>query len=238
MNRAADTLTGHVTAVRGTVIDACFTERLPPVDSALTCQSDSGSSVMAVVHAHLGGSIVRAIATDSTRGMRRGATVTCLGLPLEIPVGEQLIGRVVDLRGRALDGGPELSRAETMPLNRPPPSPSVCRGLGDVYPTGIKVIDLLCPFIHGGRVAVFGGAGVGKTVVLTEFIHNAVADLKGIAVFAGIGERSARGAGIVARAARPGLYGPHNDGLRSNEGTTWGSLLGRPGRAFDRRVFS
>jgi F-type H+-transporting ATPase subunit beta len=108
-------------------------------------------------------------------------------------VGNGLIGRVVDLRGRPLDGGPALATQHTLPLRRPPPSPAVCRGLGEMYPTGIKVVDLFCPFTRGSRVAVFGGAGVGKTLVLTEFIHNAVAHLHGIAVFAGIGERSREG---------------------------------------------
>ena len=189
----AKTLRGRVTAVRGTVLDAWFEDGLPPIDAALQCELDHEEPVTAVVHSHLGRSSVRAIATDSTRGMRRGAAVTCQGLPLRIPVGNQLVGRVIDLRGRPLDGGPALSWDESLPLYRSPPPTSDCLGLGDVYPTGIKVIDLFCPFTHGGRVAVFGGAGVGKTVVLTEFIHNAVATLDGIAVFAGIGERSREG---------------------------------------------
>lgn len=184
---------GRVTAVRGTVVDVCFERELPPLDAALQCDLNHDGEVTAVVHAHLGGSLVRAIATDSTRGMRRGAPVTSHGQPLQVPVGQQLIGRLIDLHGRALDGGPELSWKQTLPLRRSPPAPSDSRGLGEVYPTGIKVIDLFCPFTRGGRVAVFGGAGVGKTVVLTEFIHNAVARLQGIAVFAGIGERSREG---------------------------------------------
>ena len=184
---------GRITAVRGTVVDAWFEEGLPPIDAALYCELEGDDAVTAVVHSHLGNSSVRAIATGSTRGMRRGAAVRCNGAPLRIPVGNQLVGRVIDLAGRPLDGGPELSWDESLPLYRSPPPPSECLGLGEIYPTGIKVIDLFCPFTHGGRVAVFGGAGVGKTVVLTEFIHNAVASLKGIAVFAGIGERSREG---------------------------------------------
>jgi F-type H+-transporting ATPase subunit beta len=191
--QAATLMRGKITAVRGTVVDVWFEDGLPPIDAALDCELDHDGSVTAVVHAHLGSSSVRAVATDSTRGMRRGAVVTCQGMPLRIPVGRQLVGRVIDLRGRPLDGGPELSWDETLPLYRSPPPPSVCQGLGELYPTGIKVIDLFCPFTHGGRVAVFGGAGVGKTVVLTEFIHNAVANLDGVAVFAGIGERSREG---------------------------------------------
>lgn len=187
------TLRGIVTAVRGTVIDVRFEDSLPSIDAAMNCSIDDGQSITAVVHSHLGESTVRGIATESTRGMRRGAMVRCEGKPLRIPVGHQLVGRVIDLHGKPLDGGKELTWHESLPLHRKPPSPSFCRGLGDVYPTGIKVIDLFCPFTHGGRVAVFGGAGVGKTVVLTEFIHNAVANLDGIAVFAGIGERSREG---------------------------------------------
>jgi F-type H+-transporting ATPase subunit beta len=187
------TMCGRITAVRGTVVDACFDKGLPPIDAALQCELNGNESVMAVVHSHLGNSSVRAIATSSTRGMQRGAVVHCSGKRLRIPVGRQLVGRVIDLHGRPLDGGDELSWDQSLPLYRSPPPSSMCRGLGGVYPTGIKVIDLFCPFTHGGRVAVFGGAGVGKTVVLTEFVHNAVANLKGIAVFAGIGERSREG---------------------------------------------
>lgn len=184
---------GRVTAVRGTVLDAWFENALPPVDAALSCDLDHQGTVAAVVHSHLGGSMVRAIAIESTRGMRRGARVASDGLPLQIPVGKQLAGRVIDLHGRPLDGGPPSDWSDAAPLHRSPPDPAFCRGLGELYPTGIKVIDLFCPFTHGSRVAVFGGAGVGKTVVLTEFIHNAVANLQGMAVFAGIGERSREG---------------------------------------------
>jgi F-type H+-transporting ATPase subunit beta len=185
--------TGHVIAVRGTVIDVWFDDGLPPLDAALRCSLDHEQPVTAVIHSHLGDAVVRAIAVDSTRGLNRGAHVESDGAPLNVPVGNQLIGRVIDLRGKPLDGGAELDHSENLPLRRKPPPPSARQGLGEVYPTGIKVIDLFCPFTHGGRVAVFGGAGVGKTVVLTEFIHNAVATLQGIAVFAGIGERSREG---------------------------------------------
>lgn len=186
------TLNGHVVAIRGTVIDVTFEDGLPSLGTLLRCTLDDGS-IGAFVHSHLGDWSVRAIAIDSTRGLRRGAAVASNGMPLQIPVGKEVIGRVIDLRGRPLDGGPECRTNQSWPLHRHAPSPSDCRGLGEIYATGIKVIDLFCPFTRGGRVAVFGGAGVGKTVVLTEFIHNAVANLKGVAVFAGIGERSREG---------------------------------------------
>ena len=187
------TMTGRVIAVRGTILDIGFEDQVPAIDSAVRCELEAGRVVTGVVHSHLGKSRVRVIAVESTRGMRRGARVESDGQPLRIPVGMQLIGRVVDLRGEPLDGGDKLSWDNLLPLYRSPPAASDCRGLGGVYPTGIKVIDLFCPFTHGGRIAVFGGAGVGKTVVLTEFIHNAIANLDGLAVFAGIGERSREG---------------------------------------------
>ena len=185
-------LNGRIVAIRGTVIDVAFVDGLPSLGTSLQCTLDDGY-IGAFVHSHLGDWSVRAVSIDSTRGLRRGAPVVSDGLPLRIPVGKELIGRVVDLRGRPLDGGPNCQTREVWPLHRTSPPPSACRGLGEVYATGIKVIDLFCPFARGGRVAVFGGAGVGKTVVLTEFIHNAVANLKGVAVFAGIGERSREG---------------------------------------------
>ena len=174
---------GEVIAVRGTVIDAYFADGAPPLGARLLCRSPTDGEVMAFVHSHRGQSTVRAIAVDSTRGLRRGCVISCNGQPLTIPVGNALLGRVIDLRGRPLDGGAELHLSETLPLHRLPPPPSERRLSGEIYPTGIKVIDLFCPFTYGGRVAVFGGAGVGKTVVLTEFIHNAVDRHQGVAVF-------------------------------------------------------
>jgi F-type H+-transporting ATPase subunit beta len=131
--------------------------------------------------------------------------VRCDGQPLTVPVGDELLGRVIDLRGQPLDGGPALETDDRWPLHRPPPSPSVRRAGGDMYFTGIKVIDMFCPFTSGGRVAVFGGAGVGKTVVLTEFVHNAVEGYQGVAVFAGIGERSREGLELWQELSRRGF---------------------------------
>ncbi len=162
----------------------------------------------------------------------------CQGLPLRIPVGNQLVGRVIDLRGRPLDGGEELSWDESLPLYRSPPPPSVCRGLGDVYPTGIKVIDLFCPFTHGGRVAVFGGAGVGKTVVLTEFIHNAVADAGRHRGVCRDRRAIARGTRTVAGVATTRFHGSHRDGVRSDEGTTRRAVPGGPGGLVGGGIFS
>lgn len=165
---------GRVAAVRGTVLEVDIDGAIPPLTTALECRLSDGASVTAVVQAHLGASRVRAIAIDSTRTLKRGARVYGDGLPLTVPVGRGLLGRVVDLHGHAIDGGPPIAADARRPLHRPPPPPGERRPWTEVYETGIKVIDLFCPFLRGGRAAVFGGAGVGKTVVLTEFIHNAV----------------------------------------------------------------
>ncbi len=197
---------GHVSGVRGTVLDIDIDGAPPPLSSALRCELAGGGIVTAVVHAHIGGGRVRAIAVDSTRGLRRGALARGDDGPLTVPVGNALLGRVVDLEGRPLDGGPPITGAPRLPLIRPPPPPSERRPWGEVYETGIKVIDLFCPFLRGGRAAVFGGAGVGKTIVLTEFIHNAVDQMSGVAVFAGIGERSREGLELWDEMKRRGVF--------------------------------
>ena len=196
---------GQVVAVRGTVLDVEMWGAVPPIATALECRLSEATSITAVIQAHIGGSRVRAIALRSTRGLRRGAEVSTTGQPLTVPVGRSLLGRVVDLLGNPLDGGPPVVSETRLPLHRPPPPARERRPWTEVYETGIKVIDLFCPFLRGGRAAVFGGAGVGKTVVLTEFIHNAVAEFEGVAVFAGIGERSREGLELWNEMQRRGV---------------------------------
>ena len=196
---------GHVSAVRGTVLGIDLEGATPPLWTALYCHQSDGTFITAVVQAHLGGGRVQAIAIDSTLGLRCGADVSSSGEPLRIGVGESLLGRVVDLCGNPIDGGPPIVGTERRPIRRQPPPPSQRRPWTDVYETGIKVIDLFCPFVRGGRAAVFGGAGVGKTVVLTEFIHNAVDQFQGVAVFAGIGERSREGLELWQEMRRLGV---------------------------------
>jgi len=202
---AGQTVRGRVAAVRGTVLEIDVEGAVPAVGTALTCAVSRGATVSAVVQAHVGATRLRAIALDATRGLRRGAEVRSDGRPLAVPVGRGLLGRVVDLHGDPLDGGPPIAADTRRPLHRPPPSPGQRRPWTEVYETGIKVIDLFCPFLRGGRAAVFGGAGVGKTVILTEFIHNAVAGFKGVAVFAGIGERSREGLELWNEMKRRGV---------------------------------
>jgi F-type H+/Na+-transporting ATPase subunit beta len=185
--------TGHVAAVRGTVVDVRFDRETPALEAAVRCALEADRWITAVVQAQLDRSTVRTIALEPTRGLRRGSRVESDGAPLSVPTGTPLLGRVIDLQGRPIDDGPAITGTTPTPVHRPPPGPHERTSSTDIYETGIKIIDLLCPFLSGGRAAVFGGAGVGKTIILTEFIHNMVSDLKGVAIFAGIGERSREG---------------------------------------------
>ncbi|MEZ4354646.1 MAG: F0F1 ATP synthase subunit beta [Myxococcota bacterium] len=190
---AGERSTGRVISIRGTVLEIRFDGRLPPIGAGVRARTRAGRRVSGEVIAHAGVHTARVIAIESTRGLRRGDPVESAGRPLEVPVGKALLGRVIDLHGTPLDGRPAPDCPIRAPLRRPPPSVSERRSGGEIYETGIKVVDFFCPIVHGGRAAVFGGAGVGKTVVLTEFVHNAIESLEGVAVFAGIGERSREG---------------------------------------------
>ena len=198
-------LRGHVVAVRGTVVDVAFDGPLPAINAGLVCRREDAPPITAEVYGHHDASTVRAIAIDSTRGLRRGDGVESDGAMLSIPVGDELLGRVIDVHGQALDGRPEPRCAQRRAIRMAPPPPGMRRTGGDVYATGIKAVDLFAPMSHGSRAAVFGGAGVGKTVVLTEFIHNAVENLRGVAVFAGIGERSREGVELWEELDRRGV---------------------------------
>lgn len=200
----ARALHGRITSVRGTVIEVGFDDALPAIGSAMVCRSDAGE-VSAEVCGHRDRVTAYGIAIESTRGLKRNDPVLSDGAPLSVPVGPELLGRVIDVHGRQLDGGRGFDGVRREPLRRAPPPASERRTSRDVYTTGIKAVDLFAPMSHGGRAAVFGGAGVGKTVVLTEFIHNAVEQLSGVAVFAGIGERSREGLELWQELERRGV---------------------------------
>ena len=186
---------GRVISVRGAVLDVVFDgTALPPIDAALVVSPDYGAPIIAEVQSHLDETTVRAIALQSTAGLRRGVAVRATDGPLEVPVGDAVLGRLLDLTGTVGDNGkplpPEVPRR---PIHRGPPSIAVQSGATEIFSTGIKVIDLLTPLAQGGKAAMFGGAGVGKTVLVMELIHAMVDRYKGISVFAGVGERSREG---------------------------------------------
>ncbi|MGE0224827.1 MAG: F0F1 ATP synthase subunit beta [Acetobacteraceae bacterium] len=198
---------GRVVAVRGAVIDIAFAGGgLPPIEDALLIQDTDQRTVMAEVQAHLDARTVRAIALQGTTGLRRGDAVRRQGGPIQVPVGDAVLGRLLDVTGRIGDKGGLLPPdVPTRPIHRPPPPFSAQNAASDLFTTGIKVIDLLAPLAQGGKAAMFGGAGVGKTVLVMELIHAMVAGYQGISVFAGVGERSREGHEMLLDMTRSGV---------------------------------
>ncbi|RDU99388.1 F0F1 ATP synthase subunit beta [Trinickia dinghuensis] len=193
--QSVDQTEGHVIAVRGAVVDIEFRRApLPPIDDAVEIECEASAPIIAEVQAHLGEHAVRAVALRATSGLARGVVVKRLGVPLTVPVGAAVLGRLVDVTGAACDGGEALP-ADTArrPIHRTPPALAVGQAGTAILSTGIKAIDLLTPIAHGGKAAMFGGAGVGKTVLVMELIHAMAERYKGISVFAGVGERSREG---------------------------------------------
>ncbi|MFP3563304.1 F0F1 ATP synthase subunit beta [Paraburkholderia sp. SIMBA_030] len=211
---------GYVLAVRGAVVEVKFADdTLPSVNDTLLILSDDLAPVLAEVQAHLSETTVRALALQSTAGLRRGARVSVRGGPIEAPVGEAVLGRLLDVTGAAHDDGEALSaQIERRPIHRAAPPLASQKGTTTLFATGIKVIDLLAPLAQGGKAAMFGGAGVGKTVLVMELIHAMVERYQGISVFAGVGERSREGhemlldmrtSGVLARTVL--VYGQMNE---------------------------
>jgi F-type H+/Na+-transporting ATPase subunit beta len=178
---------GSVVTVRGSVVDARFERHLPPVNQRLEAGPDRG--VVLEVVAHLDNHTVRTIALTSTRGLARGDDVVDTGQPLTVHEGKQLLGRVFNVFGEPIDGGEPVTDGRRAAIYRPPIALHEQATTSEVFETGIKAIDLLSPLERGGKAGLFGGAGVGKTVLITELIHNVVGRLEGISLFCGIGER-------------------------------------------------
>jgi F-type H+/Na+-transporting ATPase subunit beta len=190
---------GRVVEIRGVVIDAVFTGQLPGINSALHIAIPGGEgreagTLVAEVQQHLGDDRVRAVAMDSTDGLARGLEVTDTGAPISVPVGDQTLGRLwnvlgdpIDKKEAPKDGG------ERWPIHRAPPTFQDLSPTVEIFETGIKVIDLIAPYVKGGKVGLFGGAGVGKTVLIQELIHNVAQEHGGVSVFSGVGERTREG---------------------------------------------
>jgi F-type H+-transporting ATPase subunit beta len=188
---------GRVEQVTGVVIDAVFPDHLPAIFSAVTIETDAGDGESAVlvceVQQHLGDDRVRAVAMDATDGIARGAVVTDTGGPITVPVGDATLGRIFNLLGEPIDNGPAVETEERWPIHRPAPKASDLTPTQEILETGIKVIDLLAPYAKGGKVGLFGGAGVGKTVLIQELIRNIAEEHSGLSAFVGVGERSREG---------------------------------------------
>jgi F-type H+-transporting ATPase subunit beta len=190
---------GRIIEIKGVVIDVVFPEGLPEIDSALSIDipaqdGQEARSLIAEVQQHLGDDRVRAVAMDSTDGLARGLEVRDTGQPISVPVGDVTLGRIWNVIGEPVDEGEALPKdAERWSIHRDPPKFTDLSPKVEVFETGIKVIDLLAPFIRGGKVGLFGGAGLGKTVLIQELIHNVAREHGGVSVFAGVGERTREG---------------------------------------------
>jgi F-type H+/Na+-transporting ATPase subunit beta len=183
---------GKIVQIIGQVIDVKFEGNLPLINSALTLTGPAGQLV-AEVQQHLEGGSVRALVLGPTEGLRRGDKVADTGEPISVPVGNAVLGRIFNVLGEPIDNKGKVKEDKKYPIHRDAPQLEEQKTQSEIFETGIKVIDLICPFIKGGKVAAFGGAGVGKTVIIQELIHNVATKHGGYSVFAGVGERSREG---------------------------------------------
>jgi len=187
--------TGNIKQIFGPVVDVAFAGKLPGINEAVTVDREGQGSLVLEVAQHMGDQMVRCVAMSSTDGLRRGMPATATGSPITVPVGPITTGRVFDLLGRPLDEkikGP-LGKSERWPIHRPAPRFEDQGSVAEVFETGIKVVDLLCPFAKGGKIGLFGGAGVGKTVLIQELIRITAVEKGGFSVFCGVGERTREG---------------------------------------------
>jgi F-type H+/Na+-transporting ATPase subunit beta len=188
---------GKVIEIKGVVIDALFTENLPEINTALeiAVPSEDGQDgvLIAEVQQHLGDDRVRAVAMDSTDGIPRGVDVVDTGGPISVPVGKPTLGRIFNVLGQPIDTDDPVEADERWPIHRDPPGFEALEPTTEIFETGLKVVDLIAPFIKGGKVGLFGGAGLGKTVLIQELIRNVAREHQGNSVFAGVGERTREG---------------------------------------------
>lgn len=183
---------GLIRQIIGVVVDVYFEYKLPEIFNALEVERQ-GQKLVLEVEQHIGSNLVRTVAMGSTDGLKRGDKVIDTGAAISVPVGEETLGRIFNVLGEAVDGGETPKTAKKYPIHRPAPKFVDQSNSTEILETGIKVIDLICPIVKGGKVGMFGGAGVGKTVVIMELIHNIASEHGGYSVFAGVGERTREG---------------------------------------------
>jgi F-type H+-transporting ATPase subunit beta len=202
--------TGQIIEIKGVVIDAVFPDRLPEilhaVEIPINRPDGSTATLVAEVQQHLGDDRVRAVAMDSTDGLARGLKVEDTGGPISVPVGDLTLGRIWNVIGEPVDEKPDVPKdTERWSIHRDPPKFTELSPRVEVFETGLKVIDLLAPFITGGKVGLFGGAGLGKTVLIQELIHNVAREHGGVSVFAGVGERTREGNDLLLEMEESGV---------------------------------
>ena len=209
---------GTVVQIMGPVLDIRFEEdQLPSLLNAIEVPNGN-KTIIAEVAQHIGDNVVRCIAMSSTDGLQRGTEVTDTGAPISVPVGEECLGRVFNLLGQPIDNKPDVATQERWPIHRPAPSYEEQQPATEILETGIKVIDLICPYAKGGKIGLFGGAGVGKTVLIQELIYNIATAHNGYSVFTGVGERTREGndlynemteSGVISKTAM--VFGQMNE---------------------------
>ncbi len=224
--------TGKITQVIGPVVDVQFAEHtIPPIYQALTVEfTVSGKKELLTleIQQHLGEGVARAIAMSSSEGLVRGMTVTDTGAPISVPVGDGILGRIFDVTGNPVDGRGPVAHTKRYPIHRPAPALADQDTKAQILETGIKVIDLICPFIKGGKAGAFGGAGVGKTVVILELINNIAKAHGGMSVFAGVGERSREGNDLYHEMSEAGVI-DQKDLSKSKVALVYGQMNEPPG---------
>ena len=207
----ASNIVGRVTQVLGAVVDVQFDGDLPFIQNALTSKIEDRTLVLEVAQ-ELGERTVRCIAMDSTDGMVRGQEVTDTGAPITVPVGPETLGRIMNVIGDPIDEKGPVNTKTRMPIHREAPTFEEQATSAEILVTGIKVVDLLCPYLKGGKVGLFGGAGVGKTVLIQELINNIAKAHGGVSVFAGVGERTREGNDLYHEMIDAGVIKMSEDG--------------------------
>ncbi len=214
--------TGKILQVIGPVVDIRYdAEHLPSIKNAILIQTEDGKQMTAEVAQHVGDDVVRCIAMSSTDGLVRGMDCIDTGKPIEVPVGDAVLGRMFNVLGEPIDGLGEVDADQKMPIHRDAPTFAQQTTQNEILETGIKVIDLLCPYAKGGKIGLFGGAGVGKTVLEQELIHNIAIEHGGRSVVAGVGERTREGNDMY--------YEMKNSGVLKNTVLTYGQMNESPG---------
>ncbi|MBI3521631.1 MAG: F0F1 ATP synthase subunit beta [Chloroflexi bacterium] len=205
-NKQETSKTGLIVQIIGPVLDVQFEEgHLPEIYHAVSVEREDGTQVIAEVQQHLGNNWVRAVAMSSTDGLRRGMTAVDTASAITVPVGPKTLGRLFNVVGETIDGKGPVEAERRDPIHRAPPTFDEQSTQAEIFETGMKVVDLICPFLKGGKSAVFGGAGTGKTVVIQELIRNVAAEHGGYSIFCGVGERSREGTQLLGEMKESGV---------------------------------
>ncbi len=214
---------GKVVQVIGPVVDVIFDEgvQLPDIYTALVIKRDDGSELVLEVEQHLGDNTVRTIAMDSTDGLVRGMEVIDTGQPITMPIGDVIRGRLFNVVGKSIDGIGDVPKTKVYPIHRKPPKFEELSTEAEMLVTGIKVIDLIEPYQKGGKIGLFGGAGVGKTVLIMELVNNIAMEYEGISVFAGVGERTREGNDLLREFLESGVIDYGEEFKKSMEAGGW-----------------